>query len=79
MFYWWVGGQEWRIEILTEESLLEVDFSLPCLLNSWRVAAYFRYSIIWFESTIMSGRRPEFIASEAHVYIEMRGDPGKIS
>ena len=56
-----------ELKILTEESLLEVDFSLPCLLKSWRVAAYFRYSIVWFELTIMSGRRPEFIASDAHV------------
>ena len=55
-----------EIEILMEESLLEVGLVLPCLLNSWQVAAYFRYSIIWFESMIMSGRRPESIASEAH-------------
>jgi hypothetical protein len=54
-------------ELLTEESLFDVDLFLPCLLNSCRVAAYFKYSIMWFESTIMSGRRFEFIASQAQV------------
>ena len=68
---WLVSSSSWHqnseIEMHTEESLVAVDFFWPCLLKSWRVAAYFKYSIIWFASTVISGRRPESIASEAQV------------
>jgi hypothetical protein len=38
----------------------------PFLVASFRVAAYFRYSIMWLESTMISGTKPEAIASIAH-------------
>lgn len=54
----------------TAESLSAVAFFWPCVLDSSRVAAYLRYSIVWLVSTIMSGSLPESIAYEAYGWID---------
>ena len=38
------------------------DLSPPFLSNSFCVATYFKYSIMWLESTMTSGTTPEVMA-----------------
>jgi len=44
---------------LTALSCTSIDLSSPFLVKSLRVAAYFRYSPVWLESTMISGTMPE--------------------